>query len=347
MGFSFGKIAPIAGTIGGGILGNMLLPGAGAFIGAGAGGMLGNLFNKQDPTTVTQGPLETPEQAIARRELLKFATTGSYGGYTAGQGYTGSLGNFAPTGQEALGLGKLNDLLLAGHPDIFNAGVSNLNELLSPTSRFDPYSTTGEFSPFLAASNREFGLATDQLKRNLSMQGNLFSTDTARQFKDLTAQHGESINSKLASLYSDYINRKTAAIPVALQAGQDQQNLDLGLVGASQQYGGLSRLLGNQEAQAQYQEFLRKRNELLNPINSLATVAGSNVPFGASSVTLPGGPNPFDNVLNLLAQFGGQYLGAKGGGTPPPPSGFPQGYTRPSANPLDFGYSPFYTGTRR
>lgn len=311
MGFSFKKA--VGGGVSGALFGGAVGGVPGAIIGAGAGGLLNGLFGGGDPTTVSQGPLETPEQAIARQQLLKFAQSGTYGGYTAGANYNAPLGDFTPTSQESLGLGKLNDLLLAGRPDVFNQGQQALSDLLSPTSRFDPYSSTGEFAPFLAASNREFGVDQNTLKRNLSMQGNLFSTDTARQFSDLTAQHGEQVNSKLASLYSDYINQKINAIPEAANYAQAGQNLDLGLVGASQQYGSLSRLLNTQGDQASYQDFLRKQTELKDPLNALTSISGQNVPFGPSSVTLPATQGPFDSILNLLAQFGGQYAGAKAG----------------------------------
>lgn len=301
-------------------------------------------------STATQVPLETTEQQQARQMLMTFAQTGRLGSFTAGDaisGYTPGaalpeadklssvygqpMGDYGMTGLESAGQNKLQALLNSGNPEVFNSGTTAINNLLTG-DKFDPYSSTGEFSGYKADAERQAQDAADALKRNSAFGGTLYNSDTTRSLGRLGEVTSTNLQNKLAELYQTYVQNKISAIPLALQAGQTQENMAQGRIAASQQYGGLSRVLNDTNLQRQYQEVLRantagageavrrrgevtadasrRRTEQQLPLNVLSSVAGQNANFGVPSVEVPVA-NPWDKVLDLLAKAGGSALGAR------------------------------------
>lgn len=348
MGFNIGKVA--AGVATGGLT------------------FLGDKLLGQSTRDASQIALETPEQTQARQALLEFAKTGKYNGFTAGGDMTGytpggdvpgytpgasifadagkaydsPMGSYDMSGLESAGQNKLMSLLQSGRPDIFNAGTNELNKLFS-TDTYDPYSATGLYSGFKKNADRESQDAADALKRNSAFGGTLYNSDTTRSLGRLGEVTSTNLQNKLAELYDTFAQRRLSAVPMALQAGTDQQNLDMGLVDSSQKYGGLSRMLQDTDLQRKYQEAIRarsegygeatrqrgevstdaarRRNEITAdasrrrseeqlPLSVLNNVANKDAQFGVPSVTVPVA-NPWDRVLDLLASGAGQALGRK------------------------------------
>jgi hypothetical protein len=89
--------------------------------------------------------------------------------------------------------------------------------------------------------------------------------------------------------------------------------LTLGRVGASQTYGALPRNLNNASVAERNAETLRRRNELLLPINAATSVAGQNANFGVPDVTVQN-PNPMLDLLTVLIGGGSKIMAAKAGG---------------------------------
>jgi len=278
------------------------------------GSALLGMLNKGKGTTVTQGPLETPEQKKARRKLLR----------RAGQDptYTGSLGDFEMTDAENAGAARLASLMERGRPGVMDAGISTLTDFLT-TDRFDPTARGGEFEGFLADSRRSRDRGVAGVKNAASFAGNLYSSDTMRSLGDVEAQTEINRQNKLAELSDKYVSRKLSAVPFALEAGKTLHGMDLADINAAYTYGGLPRMLNTAEDQAAYQEFIRGQGVT---DSRLGAVAGGPPQFGVGSYTMPSTGGPWDRVADMLAYGGGNLLakgptpwasmGAGGGGSP-------------------------------
>lgn len=266
---------------------------------AGAGGLIGatlvdQLFGKKGGSTVTQVPLETEEQRKARQRLLGFSETGTTGTYDANARY-------APGALEGDAGGRLAALLQSGMPELFGAGSDALKGFLT-TDQYDPFSPTGEYSSFKTQALKEADDARARLKREGAISGSIFSNDFSRSLGTLESDTTNKLTSKLAELYDTYTQRKLNAIPLAFQAGQAGENIDLGRISA-----------GYAAGNTDYQRFLNEQQAKSGQVDALKSVAGTNTPFGVPSVTVPQ-QSPWQNVLKLLAQYGGMGLGAAIGG---------------------------------
>lgn len=272
-------------------------------------GLLDTVFSKAlnpGSTTTAQVPLETPEQKAARMKLAEFMNTGTFGNFTAGADIGVRPGDYTMTGAEQTGQTALQSLLNGGIPSQFQMGDKALADLLNP----DPNFIQSQFDPFKAQVQRQIGEATNATKRNLGYAGNLYSTGAIRDIGEVQAKGNETLTAQLATLTNEALNRRAAAIPLAYQSGAAQEGINLGRIGASQQYGGLSRTLSNQGTDAANAELLRRRNEMLLPLNAATNLAGTNANFGLPSITTQN-PNPMLDLLTAIISAGGQVAGAR------------------------------------
>ena len=257
-------------------------------------------------TTVSQVPLETPEQRAARMKLMGFVDTGKFGNFTAGEDIGIRPGDYGMTGIEASGQTALQQLLAGGIPEQFRLGDEALKSILNP----DPNYINSQFDPFRTQVERGINESNKALKRNASFAGNLYSTNTIQRLGDVQARGNETLTAELARLTDNALNRRASAIPLAYQSGTAQENLLRGRIDTSQQYGALPRTLKNAETDAANAETLRRRNELLLPINAASTVAGNNANFGLPSVTTQN-PNPMLDLLTAIISGGSKIAASK------------------------------------
>lgn len=249
-----------------------------------------------------QQPLETPEQRSARERLMGFATTGRYGDFTAGESVPLGYGDFNVTAPEQQGLSTLQGILQGGIPQQFRMGDEALQDFLQTS----PGAIESQFNPFKAQVERQIRDSNTNLKRNAGFAGNLYSTNTIKGLGDIEARGNETLTAQLANLTNEALNRRLQAIPLAYQSGEAQQALGLQQVGASQQYGALTRQLNDASIKSRDAELLRRRQELQLPIQAAQTVAGGPPQFGIPEVSQA---SPYQGVLDLASQIGGQYLG--------------------------------------
>lgn len=266
--------------------------------------------------TVNQVPLETPEQRAARMKLSQFSQTGQYDlgngkGFNVGEAYGGSLGNFDMTPEEIAANSKLGGFVSSSNPAIFDKGQAALSDLLDPNSRFDPYSSTGEYAPFQAAALKASQEAMGRAKAGAAFSGSLYSKSTGKNLSNIQTDTANTLQSKLAELFQNYTNQKIGAIPQALNYATTGQNLDLSKIQAGFQYGGESRDLANQGAQARLSEWLRQRQEMTLPLQTAQNLANKDPNMGVPSITTEQ-PSPWMDLLNLGAKGAGAYFGAKG-----------------------------------
>ena len=252
--------------------------------------------------STSQMPLETPEQHDARVALMNFANTGRFGSFTAGQAMPLGYGDFSVTGPESQGLSSLQALLKNGIPDNYRLADESLRSFLAS----DPNDVSAQFNPFKAQTERQIAESDAALKRNAGFAGNLYSTSAIRGMGQIQAQGNETLTSRLADLTNAALNRRLQAIPMAAQLGGAEQGAALGLVDASQRYGDITRQLNTQAIQARDAELLRERSELTMPIQAAESVSGTPVQWGVPSVP---NPSPYQGLLNMVGNIGGQYLG--------------------------------------
>lgn len=296
--------------------------GAVAIGGATVAGSLINA-NAQKKNKQTQVPLETPEQAAARRKLMGFADTGKFGDFTAGAEVPLGYGDYNMTGIEGQGQSALQNLLNQGLPSQYAVGDNALMDFL----KTDPADVSAQYDPFKTQVERQIAESNRALKRNAGFAGNLYSTDTIRGLGDIQARGNETLTSQLASLTDSALNRRLQAIPLAYQSGAGQQEAKLNQINASQQYGSLTRQLNDASIKARDAELLRRRQELQLPIQAAQTVAGQTANYGVPSVQT----SPYSDLLGLVGQIGGSYLNSKFSNQQAPQSTVQYGYN-PYAN---------------
>src|SRR5262245_48012734 len=107
-------------------------------------GVINHALGGNGYDTVSQGPLETPEQRAARQLLLNYAKNGRIGDITAGEDIGLPTGSYDMTGLEKTGLNNLQSLIAGGIPSQFAVGDSALNDLLDTSEAgldrmFNPY----------------------------------------------------------------------------------------------------------------------------------------------------------------------------------------------------------------
>jgi hypothetical protein len=266
----------------------------------------------KDGTNVNQEILETPEQRAARQRLSMFSQTGKYGDFTAGEKYSGSLGDFTPTEMELLSQSKLGGLLSSGMGSSFEMGDQALSDLLT-TEKYNPLNQAGVYEPLRGRMERDTREASDAYKRQTAFGGNLYSSDTMRQLGDIQAKGAESLGTTMAGLYDNYVGRKVGAIPQAFNAAAQKESTEQSRIRMGSELGGLERILNTARDQAGYQEWQRARQESTMPIQTAQSLATTNPQYGVKDMSLPG-TNGWDRILDLMAQFGGKALGTAMGG---------------------------------
>jgi len=240
----------------------------------------------------------------ARERLFNFGDTGKLGDYTAGERYTGSFGDFNLSDAEK----KANQLLLqrlGGEGDT-GLGMTALRELIS-TDKYNPLAAGGAYDPLRTQIDRATREASDAQKRSSAFSKNLYSTDTIQRLGDVEARGQETKASTLANLYDTYIGRKLSAIPL-------EENISRGRLADAYSYGGLERGLNTAKDQANYADYLRARGEQKQRLSALETLGSGGGGGGGAE------QDPWMDVLSLLGQFGGSYLGSRGGRKPSVPT---------------------------
>lgn len=245
----------------------------------------------------------TPEQHAAMSKLAEFMNSGKFGDFQAGADVGLGYGDFNTTDSEKTGLTALQRMLAAGLPDQYAQGDAALSSFLNPS----PDQIKTQFDPFKAGVNRQIGESNAALKRGAGFAGSLYSTSTIKGLGDIQARGNETLASQLANLTNQQLDRKLQSVPLAYQSAKMQQDSALQQIDASQTYGDLTRKLNDASIKARDAELLRRRQELQLPIQAAQGLAGQNVQWG----TTPVQSSPYQDLLSLAGQIGGQYLGGK------------------------------------
>jgi hypothetical protein len=250
----------------------------------------GSLLNKKKGPSLTV--IETPEQRAARGKLLEMGT--------GDLSYKGTMGSFDMTPVERVGQNKLLEVVSGLRPEAFGLGSDALKGLMGGDA-FDPYNDKGSYAGFKDSVLREGQEASDRFKRSANMAGNLYSTNTIKRLGDVEGDTQRALTGKLGELYDAYTQRRLDGIPLAFQAGQAIEALDMGRVGAAMNYGGLPRALEDESFKRNYAEFIRAQDASRSALGAVA---------GQPQVAMSGesGEGPWGRVLDAVAYGGGAGL---------------------------------------
>lgn len=257
-------------------------------------GLFDSIFGQKETTT---DPMSyyTADQKTALQNLLSLANTGSGGGITLGEAYTGNQGNYDMTGVESQGLSNLMSLLQGG-------GDARKVYTEMANTKFNPDDPSSGFAAFQRQVARAQSSQNDLLNQQNASTGGRFNSRVGLQKAELQNQTNDSLQVALANLFNQSQDRK-------LQGASGLAQLDQNQIAQSQQYGGLERELKNQEAQFQYNEFLRKNNEKLSRIGLMQNVTETPMaPITTKS------PSLFDKLLPALGTAAGSIFGGPIGG---------------------------------
>jgi hypothetical protein len=244
-------------------------------------------------TTFDPMSMYTPEQLKSVQALMSLASTGSGGGITLGQGYGGDLGYYQQSPEEMQSLQGLMGLLsggdMTGARDVYSRMANNK---FNPD---DPSSGYAAFSRALAKSGAE---SADVLNREAAMTGSRFGTGIQKQKGELAGDLANQRGMFLANLFNQGENRALqGAGGLQSLAGQEQR-----IYGQIQQQAEIQRLLKDQQAKEQYNEFKRSRSEELSRIGLMQDQWSD--PMG--SITKKG-PSTFMSMLGETNPFVGSY----------------------------------------
>lgn len=199
----------------------------------------------------------TPQQRASIEALMSLASTGSGGGISLGDSYTGSLGNYDMTAGENQALAGLQSLIggtdITGARDVYTRMANNK---FNPD---DPSSGYAAFSKALAKSGNE---SADVLNREAAIGGSRMSSGIAMAKGGLAEDLQNQRASYLAQLFNQGENR-------ALQGASGLQSLvgtQQGLFEQLASQAQIERLLKDQQAKDAYQEYQRQQNEQMTRI---------------------------------------------------------------------------------
>lgn len=268
-------------------------------------GFLDSLF-KGKSNTVTQEEMLTPQQQRAQDLLMQYGQYGTLpGGFTAGQAYGGSLGDYSVTPLEQMGQNRLADLF--GASGDLNTARGVFSKMA--TDDFNLDDPNNQWSAFKRMAERAQDTGASALDRESAIQGNRYGTAILQNKRDLGERTNDLLMSKLAELFDSAQNRKfQAASSLSGLAGAEQN-----LVSQAMQAGALQRMLNTQKAQDTYNEWLRQRDERLNSLRGLEDVWGKNVDYGAKSMASTS-PSLLSQLLSPVASSFGQSFGVPIGG---------------------------------
>jgi hypothetical protein len=249
----------------------------------------------------------TPEVSVVAdpyaptREALQNWITENLG---EGKQYEGDIISKDPTQYEQASFGKLSEYAGSQLPSIWRSGQEELQKTLS--GDYDPSS-----SPYYQAVKAEAARNLEDTQKNIASKaggaGRYYSGARIKQQGEAATDTGIAMNKMLGEMAEQERVRRLQAAPVAMQAGQYEQQLPLQQATALQGLGALPRQLQDAYQQAMYNEWMQATRQW--PL-SVAGIAGGvqQAPLYAQAGYTQS-PSPFSQIFNPIAGAVGQGLG--------------------------------------
>ena len=274
----------------------------------------GSLFGKKDKAgaTVTAEQMQPEWQTETGKKLSAWIQK-YMDQYAPGETYPGKL-SAGMTSQEGTGLSLLDQFLSGtGIGDLFKAGKSQIADTLA-----GKYANP-ETSPFIKAmkdvSAQDLQDAINASRRGSGARGKFFSTASLGEEGDLTNRNLQNLNAIIGQFTQQERQNMLGAATTA--QGMDQyenQTIPLSKIQASQTFGSLSRTLEQADLERQYNDYLRKRTEMAQPIQAAQDLYGTKSEYGVKNWQMPNtqSTNTFGNIMNTIGGLNWGNIGGTG-----------------------------------
>lgn len=275
-----------------------------------AGGLFGN--KEQAGDTITADQMMPSWQSETGKKLSEWIQK-YMDQYVPGQAYGGKL-SAGMTSQEGKGLDILNQYLNSpGTGNLFSSGKQQILDTLS-----GKYADVNA-SPFIKAmkdvSAQDLTDAINASRRGSGARGKFFSTASLGEEKDLTNRNLQNLNSIIGNfIQNERQNMLGAATTAQGMDTYENQTIPLSKIQTSQTFGSLQRTLEQADLERQYNEFVRQRSEMAQPISAAQSLYGTNTPYGIQSWQMPSTQttNTFGSIMDMLGKLNFSSLGGSG-----------------------------------
>ena len=259
--------------------------------------------------------MELNEKAKAMAMLSHFADTGQWGSFQAGQGYGGAMGEYQLDPLEQQGTNSIANMLKGGDREITQLGVKEITDLLK-TDKYDPYEKGGVYSGMKRNILREQSAQQDKLAQLNALTGSTRSTGYEKESGLLAERTSGQLSDTLAQLYSQFGARKLAGAETAVAFGSELQRAEMERANEARAAGAVERILKDQQAKAQYSDWLRGRREQQSQIDIAQVLFAKASPSSAVTTPEQNSTNygeAIGNIMNIVGMFKGS--GGAGGAT--------------------------------
>lgn len=249
--------------------------------------LLDSVFKGKSNTIQGQSDL----QKLSAQKLASYLE--SYmGKYEPGKAYSGLSTLTNPTTQETAGLGLLSKYLSEGDDANLTAAAKVNADTLS--GAYDPYSSE-YYSRMKANLEKERLQNVAKTKQTAAKYGYRTSSGENTRLAQVGENTANKVSDLIASLQQQERANQLASVPYAAQIAAAKQSQAVGKIGASQQYGGLTRSLQG----TGYNDFLRQQSELAGVVNT--AMGGVNSSY-TPDVTYRD-PSIFSQVMSSASQL--------------------------------------------
>jgi hypothetical protein len=225
----------------------------------------------------------------AGQNLMDYMKTGKFAGspYTMGEAYDGPLGNYDMTDIEGSGQDAMRKMINSGVPELNQLGYNEYRDLLT-TDKYNPLSNENKdtyFNPYMKEIQKANQISSDRLNQEMGRTGSLYSSARDTQQRRLSEETNDQTNMLLSKLYQDYANKRLSGAQTAADMGQQKQSMELERINAAHEYGQLDRMLKDTQAKEAYNDWLRKRAEYADVINTAKSMYSTGAGVGFVSPT--------------------------------------------------------------
>jgi hypothetical protein len=276
----------------------------------------GSLFGKKKSggETVTAEQM-MPEWQSKTGEQLAIWIQQYMGNFQPGAEYTGEF-TAGPTSQETASLDMLTKFMGSSplFGDLYSAGKGQIMDTLGGR-----YADPNE-SPFIKSminlSQQNMGDMINQTRARRGARGTYYTKAGIQEEGDIAERSQNYLNSVIGEFINNERGRMFQAAPIA-QAMDQYENLDAPIqkIAAGQSLGSLLRTIEQGDLEAQYQDFIRKREEMAMPIKEAGSLYGTSTEYGQKSMTAPftESNSSFGNIADIISKLNFSGMGGSGG----------------------------------
>lgn len=269
--------------------------------------LVGGLFGKKKSGGTTYTPKPDPTYTALSSWVNNFLPNFRPGEAYGGQ-YTAPL-----TGLENQGLTKLGDFLSSpGYGPTFQAGENQILDTLS--GKYMNPNTNPWIQSMIGLSKQNLADQIDDVRAQRGARGTYFTSEGIQEEGRLAERTQNYLNTIIGQALENERSRQYGAAGQAAEFDQyKNQQVPLAQIGASQQFGGLQRVVDQADLEARYQDYQRQRQEMTQPLNVAQGLYGVQNPYAPKSFTSPVTQqnNTFGNIMAIIDQINKSGMGGQ------------------------------------